>query len=478
MVFDGDIDLAKKLVNPAKKVINKGSSISYEPFEKRVQIWNEIKQNQDQYEDGICGKLIDDLDRHYRAMFDFALLILSKSFQVKGDNFPASQIFNDEELEIYERIEKYNVFEISDKNDIKKKVIAKDKNFLDLFKDYYIHMDKWVDETIDNSDMRLTLRYYLKKKWSDYKQKINDAVNDLIREFDWFRIFIADIQKGIDETETKEKEEEEKAQLEEQIEDGPRFIELGEAKIHELNFIGRTRNKLHGQMEFSGKKFKAQDISEHSDADISRYIHNVSEKDIKNIPENKYIFAKIKPKKLLGGKTIILKAMFYSRVEKFAKQGLDTYPLELIDINPHISDAMDTSKDERMLLCIASPTGFEKEVDEHIGGKEFYKNFLSNVSVCLVDLVTGKLTMNPYDKTAEEFKDIFRLEIDEEKVAQAKPRIQEILIEKGGVRLNDFIKRYGDKKQIVEKAFYDLKDERGYSVKYVKDFKTLVLMEE
>ncbi len=35
MVFDGDIELAKKLVNPAKKVINKGSSIAYEPFEKR-----------------------------------------------------------------------------------------------------------------------------------------------------------------------------------------------------------------------------------------------------------------------------------------------------------------------------------------------------------------------------------------------------------------------------------------------------------
>jgi len=477
MVFDGDIDLAKKLVNPAKKVINKGSSISYEPFEKRVQIWNEIKQNQDQYEDGECGKLIDDLDRHYRSMFDFALLILSKYFQEKDDNFPASKIFTDEELKIYEKIQKYNVFEISDKNDIKKKVIAKDKNFLDLFKEYYLHMDKWVDEIVGNPDIRLTLRNYLKKKWGDYKQKINDAVNDLIKEFDWFRIFISDIQKGIDEIETKEKEKDIEP-IEEVVEDGPRLIELGEAKIHELNFIGRTKNKLHGKIEFSGKKFKVQEIQEHSDADISRYIKNVNEKDLKNIPENKYVFAKIKPKKLLGGKTIILKAMFYSRVEKFAKNGLDTYPLELVDINPHISNAMDTSKDERMLLCIASPTGFEKEVSEHIGGKEFYKNFMSNVSVCLVDLVTGKLTINPYDKTAEEFKDIFVLEIDEEKVAQAKTRILETLFEKGGVRLNDFMKRYGDKKQIVEKAFYDLKEEKGYSVKYIKDFKTLVLMEE
>jgi len=69
-------------------------------------------------------------------------------------------------------------------------------------------------------------------------------------------------------------------------------------------------------------------------------------------------------------------------------------------------------------------------------------------------------------------------EIDEEKVARAKNRVQETLMEKGGVRLNDFIKRYGDKKQIVEKAFYDLKEEKGYSVKYMKEFGTLVLMEK
>jgi hypothetical protein len=477
MIFDGDIELAKKLINPAKKVISKGSSISYEPFEKRVQLWNEIKQNQDKYEDGECGKLLDDLDQHYRATFDFALLVLAKSFKQKDDDFPASQIFSDNELEIYERIEKYNVFEISNKNDIKKKVIAKDKNLLDLFKEYYIHMDKWVDETLDNSDMRLTLRYYLKKKWGEYKQKINDAVNDLIREFDWFRIFIKDVQEGTTVKNIEENKDNIQT-IEEVLEDGPRFIELGEAKIYELNFIGRTKNKLHGKIKLSGKKFKVQDIQEHSEADISKYIHNISDKDIKNIPENKYILAKLKPKKLLGKKTIILKAMFCSRVEKFAKHGLDTYPLKLVDINPHISDAMDASQDERMLLCIASPTGFEKEVDEHIGGKEFYKNFLSNVSVCLADLVTGKLIMNPHDKTAEEFKDIFTLEIDEEKVARAKSRVQETLIEKGGVRLNDFIKRYGDKKQIVEKAFYDLKEEKGYSVKYRKEFGTLVLMGE
>lgn len=316
MVFDGDIECAKRLVNPAKKVINKGSSVAYEPFEKRVQLWNEIKQNLDSYEDGECGKLLDDLDRHYRSSFDVALLVLARSFKMKDEDFPQSQIFSDEELGIYERIEKYNVFEIISKDDIKKKVIAKDNNFLDLLEEYYVHMDEWVDETIDNSDMRLTLRYYLKKKWGEYKQKINQAVNELNREYDWLGTLInewkikaeAQIEQitGEKDDELHEKEQDmqkvidEIKGMKENIEKGSRFVEIGEAKFYEHNFIGRTKNKLHGKIEFSGQKYKVEDIKEYSEVDISKYLDKLSEKDIKNLPENKYVTAKLIPKKIFG----------------------------------------------------------------------------------------------------------------------------------------------------------------------------------
>jgi hypothetical protein len=484
MIYDGDIDRAKELVNVAKKVINKGSSVRYEPFEKRVQLWNDIKQNQDIYESGECGKILDVIDKDYRATYDFALLILARSFNETADEFPASQVFSEEELKIYEKIEKYNVFEISTKEDIKKRVIAKDKNLLGLFEEYYVKMDKWVEETIDNSDMRLTLRYYLKKKWREHKQKMNDAVNDLIRDFDWFRVLVTEWGKRIEEATTKEDEKsedetiEEEEEIEEIIEDGPRFIEIGEAKFYEHNFIGRTKNKLHGKLEFSGKKFKIEDLQEHAGADLSNYIHDVSENTIKNIPENKYVIVRLIPKKLFRKKPIILKAVFCSRVGKYAKSGFDTYPLELNDINPYISDAMNETKDERMLLCIASPTGFSNEVQDHIGGREFHQNFLGTVSICLIDLVTGKLITNPHDKIAKEFMEIFALEIDEEKVAKAKKQVTETMIEKGGVRLDDFIKRHGYKKQIVEKAFYDLKEEKDYKVEYRRDLGTQWLWKE
>ena len=99
----------------------------------------------------------------------------------------------------------------------------------------------------------------------------------------------------IEEEQGESEEQEVSEEQEEIIEYGPRYIELGEAKFYEHNFIGRTKNKLHGKIEFSDKKIKVEDIQEHSEADLSKYIENLSEKDIKNLPENKYVVAKLKP---------------------------------------------------------------------------------------------------------------------------------------------------------------------------------------
>ncbi len=492
MIYDGDIESAKKLVNPAKKVINKGSSISYEPFEKRVQLWNEIKQNLDSYEDGECGKLLDDLDRHYQSLFDVALLVLARSFKEKDEDFPQSEIFRTDELNAYDRIEKYNVFEINTKDDIKKKVIAKDNNFLDLLEDYYVHMDSWVEETVENSEMRLTLRYYLRKKWGEYKKKINQAVNELNQEYDWLGTLINE-WKSKAETQVEQMTEEikvgfhEKEQdmqkiideikgMKEKVDAGSRFVEIGEAKFYEHNFIGRTKNKLHEKIELSGMRYKVKDVAEYPGADVSQYSEKISEESMKNLPENRYVMAKLTPKKLFGKKPILLKAAFCSRVDRFASYGVDTDPLELVDVNPYISTAMDETKNERMLLFLASPTGFAKEVEDHIAGDEFHKNFLSVVSVCLLDLETDKLSLNPHDKTAEQFKEMFVLQTDEEKTAKAKNDIEDILMERGHVRLDQAIKACGDKK-LAKKIFYGLKDEKGYKVRGMKEI-GLVLVGE
>ena len=487
MLWDGDIKCVENLLKPAEKIIKKGMAINREALEKRIQIWNEIKENQEKYEDGECGKFLEDLDMHFRALFDIASLIIERSFIINNDDF-SPQKYSKEEINAYNQIEKYNVFEIMTKNDIKKRVITKDKDVLNLFRDYYVYMDDWIDEMIENAEIRITIKYYIKKKWEEYKEKLNEAINELISELNWFRKLINEWQKETKEEVEKvsmemkkrveEKEEELKKQIEEikamkeKIDKESRFVDIGEAKFYENNFIGRMKNKLKPEIIVSGKKFIVEDVREYKEEDVSKYVDQLERKEINNLPENRYIEAILREKKLLGKKQeIIFKGIFLSRVEKYAEYGFDTDPLEITDINPYLSDAMDTimlKKKEKMLLCIASPTGFSLQVREHMEGEDFHKNFLSTVSVCLIDMETGKLIINPHDEIAQDFKEIFMLEIDKEKMAKIKRCIEEKLIEKDYICLKDAIKLCGDKK-LVKKVFYDFEDEKGYKVKYIRN---------
>ena len=161
MFGEGDIECTKELLLPAKRVLKAGPQIKYEAFERRVELWNKIRTNFDSYQDGECGTFLNDLDSHFRSQFDAALVALAVSMKANGESFSATRIFSDDELGLYERIERYNTFELLTVNDIKKKLIRRDENLLALLHDYYVDMYSWFDTSLENPDIRLTLRGYL-----------------------------------------------------------------------------------------------------------------------------------------------------------------------------------------------------------------------------------------------------------------------------------------------------------------------------
>lgn len=191
MFDEGDIGCVKKLLLPAKRVLKTGPQIKYEALERRVELWNQIRTNFDRYQDGECGTFLKDLDSHFCSQFDAALVALAASVKANGESFDAIRIFSEEELGLYERIERYNVFEILTVNDIKKKLIQRDENLLGLLHDYYVEMDSWVDASLENPEIRLTLRGYLKARWGGYKDKANAAVAGAVTELDWLGGLIA-----------------------------------------------------------------------------------------------------------------------------------------------------------------------------------------------------------------------------------------------------------------------------------------------
>jgi len=539
MFDEGDIACIKKLLLPAKRVLKAGPQIKYEALERRVELWNQIRMNSDRYQDGECGTFLKDLDSHFRSQFDAALVALAVSMKANGESFDAIRIFSAEELGLYERIERYNVFEILTVNDIKKKLIQRDENLLELLHDYYIEMDSWVDATLENPEIRLTLRGYLKKRWEGYKDKVNAAVAGAVTELDWLGGLIA-TWKGEAEREAQSRRIKEKEailqdqeqevirreaaareamasarQIEEDVRaargdlviqaralraaeetlksrenrikaamaafsnggDGERsrYVSAGEAKQYELTFIGRMETKIGDSPVIGGRMFHVEEIGENRGVDALLFSERAGETGKKALPENRSLTIRLVEKKLFGRKMqYLFNARYASRVERYADPGYDCDPLTLADVTVMLAEIQDRARSSGIVtvLCLASPTGFERRVRDFIDSEEFHRNFISRyLSVPLLDTETGDLVFNPADETARAFSGICDLEIDSEKEAKVRRGVEEAM--RDALKLQEYVvfddiqKTFGSE-PMIKPAFYDCAAKMGGAVQFVE----------
>ncbi len=276
------------------------------------------------------------------------------------------------------------------------------------------------------------------------------------------------------ELELKAKEDEVSRRIREvmelagKVEKGSRFVKLDEARILEMNFVGRMKSKFKDEVKILGRSFKVESVEEKKTFDKSAYAGKLEEKVLKNIPDNRLVEVKLKEKKLLGRKEeITVKALFYGRPERYAEVQFDTDPLELADINALLVDARDEAKNGRIVLLVASPTGFERRISNYVNSNDFHRNFISeNVSLALLDLESGELIYNPQDKYARAFEPMLRLERDEELLSKIKDFLEEKMQKKGYVRLEEATERFAE--DMVKRAFHELSKEKGYITKFVE----------
>ncbi|NJE31485.1 hypothetical protein E3E38_10565 [Thermococcus sp. 18S1] len=276
------------------------------------------------------------------------------------------------------------------------------------------------------------------------------------------------------ELELKEKEDEVSKRIKEvmslagKVEKGSRFVRLDEARMLEMNFVGRIRSKFRDEVKLLGRTFKVESVEERKTFDKSSYTGKLSERDLKNVPDNRLVEVKLREKKLLGKKEeITVRALFYGRPERYAEVGFDTDPLELADINALLVDARDEAKNGRIVLLVASPTGFEKRIANYVNSGDFHRNFISeNVSLALLDLESGELIYNPHDEYAKAFEPMLRLERDEELLAKVKDFLEEKILKRGYVRLEEALEHFAE--ETVKRAFRELSKEKGYITKFVE----------
>lgn len=458
---EGNYEQLDKLKQKANRVLRDGYDIIYEPYEKRVELWNRIKENYEKYKDGECGTFSKDLDNAVRRDFEWALATLAFSFYHNNESFPAIKRYSFKELELVEYILKYNVFEIWTADDILREISKANRDgtdkTLNLLKEYYNNIGKKVDEIIKDHTIKLPIRDYAQTKWKEYKTKMDEAIFRAMKEIDWFSDFITGVDNKIQKLENeiyelrdfvrvekrrlrdelkrekeielskieemkeelkrrfeREKEkirieiemeknrelreklnkeieyieedyrdfidelnekieslESEKTELKEKNEkltdllkrirdakkEGSRFVRTENALSYEEWFIGRLDKKL-DEMRKTGVKVENKTFKIISIEEVFNPNNSVE------LPKNKQIKAVLKEKKLnpFGKKMeVMLRGMFLANGGNYKKMGFDVYPISLGKIIEVVENVKDGSFD-KIVLLIASPTGFEDEV--------------------------------------------------------------------------------------------------------------------
>lgn len=538
MFKDGNIDQVKQLCIPSKRVIKEGISIRKEDQESRIQLWNDIRKNRESYQKGECGIFLPELDIQFLSEFDISLLVLASAFAQDEIPFePSKNYFSKRELLVYEMIQRYNSLELLSVQDLVKKISRKEEKVLKLLRDYYLGMDPWVERTLEDSSVQMTVRYYLKKKWDGYKGKINQAVSQASTQLDWLRI---NLQQWMEYTESEkiklfeetlekatqkaegdlnaEREQlsteharllefdsslrqkaikiDKKAQelLEQQKKidadlqkiqsaiqtsgvpssSGSRFVTSKMACQYEINFVERVKEQLKKPIYLKNAVFKKIKIKTHFQSNKHQQIDLLEPH---TLPENIAIIALLQkqtPLSLMGPKFVI-SAYFFSRFEKYLQKGYDLDPLTLEEIIPIIKQNLEVVNKNKFprLLCIASPTGFDTDIDNFIhGNKQFRKFYSPDLKVCFLDLDTGSVKYNKNDPLCKDFAVFCELEIESEKQERIYRCVEQALMaevmKKDFALFSDIENICGDN-PLTKSAFYEYAETHNHVIRYLSD---------
>jgi len=273
-----------------------------------------------------------------------------------------------------------------------------------------------------------------------------------------------------------------------------RFVTRDVAKIHEMNYIGRFDIKMNELPRtiydpIEGKEKRINAWSYHHKFDDADKILNTLKMDydeaMGKLPLNqrsRYVVAE-KKYKLFGKEEmkLIIETSLLNHLKDYVESGFDTKSVTLSELLSVLTRYIDRAElgNYFHVLGIASVTGFDKKVLEHINSYDFHKNFVSRyASLCLADLETGAVFYNESDERIKAYIDLFKPVFDEEKVRAIKEYVVGRLELKDFAVLDRVVEEATDGgeegKRLAKKAFYDLEKEGMGKVKYDKEFGVVV----
>ena len=275
-----------------------------------------------------------------------------------------------------------------------------------------------------------------------------------------------------------------------------RFVTSDVAKILEMNYIGRFDIKMNELPKtiYDPIERKERKINRWSyrykfdDADKILNLNTLKidyEEIMGKLPLNlrsRYVVAEKKYKVFGREETkLIIEASVLGHLLDYGENGFDTRSVTLSELLSVLTGYIDSAElgNYFHVLGIASVTGFDKKVFEHVNSEEFHKNFVSRyVSLCLVDLETGEIFYNESDERIKAYIDLFKPVFDEEKVRAIREYVVNRLELKDFAVLDRVVEEAtegGEEgKRLAKKVFYDLEKEGMGKVRYDKEFGVVV----
>ncbi|ARM76974.1 hypothetical protein [Acidianus manzaensis] len=264
----------------------------------------------------------------------------------------------------------------------------------------------------------------------------------------------------------------EKNALQEKIEDiknassSSIAIKFDEARIMEVNFIGRFETKINQprkyfdpirKEEFEMKKPSTVYKSE----ETAKLL--IPPQDIPKYPHNTEITCIMRKNRILREDLeVIVKAKFLSHLENFTKTFYDNKTIGLSDILPYLDQAIEEARKGKVLyvIGIASPTGFSEELTKYVNSDDFYRNFTSYyVTMCLVNLLTGEIIYNKMDEKIKDYIDLFEPQLENEKIQKLKEEVKHYLLLDGYITLSKAIEKTNSSQILMKRVFYEIQKE-------------------
>lgn len=444
-----------KLLKSSAQVLNPSFFTHIESSERIIHLFKQIEEDYGKFKDGHCGFYKERVDQEMHVQFQMALLVLSYCAKNNKQMLQTlTLVFSDKELEVCDLLKKLCLLDNYSPLELREKLNSGDRSVESFFKGY-TGIQQSIDQLISHEEIRPAIQQYLKKQRDNYHEKFKKAFGS----------------NG-----------------------GQCIVTTSSAQQSEIDFINRIEHKLKSNrncITYLGKSFTVDKIAKGNDfIKRSQKTDSVNEKRFgvtDNLPKNQYIKAVFTEKSILWGKiSLIFYATFASHTKHYSENGFDSKPLEITEINAYLDSVlMSSSKNyPHILLCIASPTGFEN-IDESSQDNNPFNRFISsNVSVCLLDLYKNKNFFNKFDKKSIELSNLCDLETKGEKHLKLKEILyaemdRELLIHQS-VSLKQCIDfsithEFSDPEP-VKKLFYQYAREKHLSIKNIHQTGPVILI--